>query len=715
MRQSSFFPTKNKFFVAQLAVSLVIAVATPSIAKQRDHEVIFSSTTILDIVELAEFSGVGVCEHRQRVAMRISQSRVDANTVNHRWVIIDWPSGGIVADVDAGASLINTQGGYESLKPRWSLDCNSLYFRALRNNEVQIWKLDINSGQQRQITTDDGNVLAFHLSQDARSIIYEADAPRKLIDDAETRLYEQGALIDKTMYPASPLFESLPIHGKWRAMRVWGATLPGHLNSQDPNHYKVITLDEYSVRDADQSEIINFQKLYINKVDWFPEPVSSKNAQAIAAQIEDDEATVLPQKVVLALVNHDDHLNLERCKDNRCVANTVIPLSWSPQEDKVYFIAENRGALGASVLSWSPSAGDVHTVFESDGTLGALTGPYRFRSLQCPVAKEIAFCTMADHSQPPRLVALNLRSGEITTVFDPNRQLRNQFSLNSELVQWNDKFGRIHNGVLILPRSFKENINYPLILTTYRCPGFLVGGTADGGPEYVLAEHGFVVLCIDSNDEYPPFKITSKESIGPAQYVAALAEYESAIHMLSEKNIVDSERVGATGMSFGSQAVSFALTRSDIFDAVALTSIGVWEPSWEPNFIPGSEYTNFFLEFHKVGEGAYTRSEMYADISVTERADRVTAAILVQANDREYYGSLGAANQLMAANKPIEMHVFPDETHTLHQPIHRYVNFTRNVDWFRFWLQNYEDPDPEKDEQYERWRSLRALQKATQP
>jgi hypothetical protein len=33
-----------------------------------------------------------------------------------------------------------------------------------------------------------------------------------------------------------------------------------------------------------------------------------------------------------------------------------------------------------------------------------------------------------------------------------------------------------------------------------------------------------------------------------------------------------------------------------------------------------------------------------------------------------------------------------------------------SVDWFRFWLQDYEDPDPAKAEQYQRWRELRKLQ-----
>jgi hypothetical protein len=33
-----------------------------------------------------------------------------------------------------------------------------------------------------------------------------------------------------------------------------------------------------------------------------------------------------------------------------------------------------------------------------------------------------------------------------------------------------------------------------------------------------------------------------------------------------------------------------------------------------------------------------------------------------------------------------------------------------SVDWFRFWLQGYEDPDPAKAGQYKRWRELRKLQ-----
>jgi hypothetical protein len=36
--------------------------------------------------------------------------------------------------------------------------------------------------------------------------------------------------------------------------------------------------------------------------------------------------------------------------------------------------------------------------------------------------------------------------------------------------------------------------------------------------------------------------------------------------------------------------------------------------------------------------------------------------------------------------------------------------YERNLDWFRFWLQGYESPDPNKKQQYTQWREMREMQ-----
>jgi hypothetical protein len=38
----------------------------------------------------------------------------------------------------------------------------------------------------------------------------------------------------------------------------------------------------------------------------------------------------------------------------------------------------------------------------------------------------------------------------------------------------------------------------------------------------------------------------------------------------------------------------------------------------------------------------------------------------------------------------------------------RIASLQRNVDWFRFWLQDYRRPNPEDPDQYARWELMRS-------
>lgn len=62
--------------------------------------------------------------------------------------------------------------------------------------------------------------------------------------------------------------------------------------------------------------------------------------------------------------------------------------------------------------------------------------------------------------------------------------------------------------------------------------------------------------------------------------------------------------------------------------------------------------------------------------------------------------------------KPVELVDIPDAAHLLERPRQRYVAMQGLVDWFRFWLQDYEDPDPAKKAQSLRWEHLRELRNA---
>jgi hypothetical protein len=80
----------------------------------------------------------------------------------------------------------------------------------------------------------------------------------------------------------------------------------------------------------------------------------------------------------------------------------------------------------------------------------------------------------------------------------------------------------------------------------------------------------------------------------------------------------------------------------------------------------------------------------------------------MQISDSEMVYALETFSALREQGQPVEMYVFPGEFHFKWQPAHRRAVYERNLDWFAFWLQGREDPDPAKAAQYKRWEALRS-------
>jgi len=58
-------------------------------------------------------------------------------------------------------------------------------------------------------------------------------------------------------------------------------------------------------------------------------------------------------------------------------------------------------------------------------------------------------------------------------------------------------------------------------------------------------------------------------------------------------------------------------------------------------------------------------------------------------------------------HKPFDFMFLPDADHIPARPREIMALTEASNDWLSFWLQNYEDPDPAKAEQYARWRRIR--------
>jgi hypothetical protein len=64
-------------------------------------------------------------------------------------------------------------------------------------------------------------------------------------------------------------------------------------------------------------------------------------------------------------------------------------------------------------------------------------------------------------------------------------------------------------------------------------------------------------------------------------------------------------------------------------------------------------------------------------------------------------------SSLREQGKPVELAYIPQGYHVLQRPLDRLASGEGAVDWFRFWLQDNEDPNKTKLAQYRRWREMK--------
>ncbi len=95
--------------------------------------------------------------------------------------------------------------------------------------------------------------------------------------------------------------------------------------------------------------------------------------------------------------------------------------------------------------------------------------------------------------------------------------------------------------------------------------------------------------------------------------------------------------------------------------------------------------------------------------SPTFNADRITAPLQVVAKPSDILNMWEPYAVLRVLKKPVDLMILNTSEHVLTNPGARLASQGGTVDWFRFWLQNYEDSDPAKQEQYTRWESMRAM------
>ncbi|MEJ1964490.1 MAG: prolyl oligopeptidase family serine peptidase [Gammaproteobacteria bacterium] len=261
---------------------------------------------------------------------------------------------------------------------------------------------------------------------------------------------------------------------------------------------------------------------------------------------------------------------------------------------------------------------------------------------------------------------------------------------------------------LVYPVGFTAGQRYPLIIGTYGFVGRFVLGAEwhTTFPAQALAGQGYAVLLLN----VPPggqSLANDPEKARDLEGWQMLSTFDRAVQMMVARGIADPDRLGVYGWSHGAFVVQFLQAHSKTrFKAAAMGEGGDYNPG-EYASIGMTAWPQIFQNMYGGPLSAKT-AKAYLDFAPVLSAGNFTAPMLMEFSGRDGDFGLEAYVPLRVRRLPAELVTYDDEPHNFATPRARLASMARKVDWFNYWILNREDPDVAKQDQYGRWRQLRA-------
>ena len=695
MNEITTAPMRGTAALLALLAALICPLPSEAVAPRR-------------LVEVADLSGPVISPDGRRVAFRMERASVERNTYESVWYVQNMEGDASPQRVaDGGEPLRDVAGVVLPPVARWSPDGRWIFYRAFLDGRIDVWRAAADGSGAEPLTFDPADVLDYELSEDGASLRYSVGATREEIVQAEQAEYDRGVHATPALPVAQGVFRSGYTAGRLATQRFTGVGyVRDGILAGIPDRWKEIDLETRKRSEAGSVDPVGNKPM---------RPGSPSQRQGALQTVRDPRTArtaVLTQERrgngQGAASNMELTVHLEapgarvlRCRAEACSSTTITSVQWRPARNEVLFTTSPREEGRAqSILRWDIETGAVLPVVRSRG----LVNGGRKLSSTCGISEESLACVVAEPNVPPRLERIDIDTGNRQSMFDPNTALAFDLAhtVSSRFLRWKGAAGREFTGQLLLGNG--PVTDWPLFVTYYDCPGFLRGGTGDEWPLASFAEAGIAALCINSAPHRPD---------PVARYDEGLEAVRSVVDLLAREGVIDPDRVGMGGLSFGSEVTLWVAMETDLLAAASVTS-----PSVSPlhYLISSLQGERFFTGLRDVwGLGAPEETpEKWKRLSPAFNRDRIRSPVLFQMPEEEYLYALDYVIPMVRENRA-DLYIFPHETHQKFQPRHKAAAYARNLDWFRFWLQGFEPGSPEKSGQYDRWRTMRAAMHGVAP
>jgi dipeptidyl aminopeptidase/acylaminoacyl peptidase len=650
------------------------------------------------LVEISDLSDVAISPDGAVAAFRREAASVERNTYDTAWFVAPIDGAGAPRRVaDGGAPLRYIWGPPIIEPPVWSADSQWIYYRAFLGGEVQVWRAARDGSRAEPVTQDAADVESFVLGSGGRSLVYTVGATREAIRHAEDDEDDSGIRIDDRIFVGQNLIHSGFVNGRLATQRLTNdGRLEAGLLDDQPKRQRAVDLTTLKTRDATDAERANLGPVQDPDADEDTESITRAPSGAWAAYLTPlvDGLNVHKWKVLRAVA--EGNRSVTSCEAAACQKADIAAFAWRPAHHELVFtVTDHERGRAQSLYGWDIASNTVRSIVHADGLLNG--GRLESGETPCSIGERFAVCVGAAANTPPRLERIDLQTGARQVLYDPNPTLHDGSERPVSLVTWTDGNGHRFTGQFFPPTVTGPGRPAPLFIAYYTCPGYVRGSTpGDEWPLATMAADGIAALCINQ-PFVVPFEATDR-------YDAALSGVRSIVDILAKQHAIDRTRVGMGGLSFGSEVTMWAAMNSNLLAAASVASPFASQTYYWFMALRGDKELNLLKKAWGLGAPSET-PDRWKQLSPSYNLDKIHTPILMQLPEQEYLETVDYLVPLLQSSTPVEMFAYPNEAHQKTSPRHKLAVYERNLDWFRFWLQDYVDPDPQKAAQYGRWKA----------
>ncbi|MEY3282587.1 MAG: hypothetical protein RIR86_600 [Acidobacteriota bacterium] len=567
--------------------------------------------------------------------------------------------------------------------PRWSPDGRQLAFLSTRDGAPQIFVAAANGGNPRRVTDVPLGVADFIWSPDGRHFAFSTEVYPECRDlacvatraDAESKSKVSAVVADRLLYRhwdsfkrgrRTHLFIVPTAGGPARDLTPGDHDVPPFsLGDPTAYHFSPDGREIAFVRNIEPQEALSTNN------DIFTVAIEGGEAKrmTVANTGSDTAPRYSPDGKWIAYRSQErngyeaDRFRLMLCNRQTGAIRelsvgfdrNVGDLLWTPDSQQIILIAEDRGREPVWAV---PVSGGKFKLIHGNSTNTGISLSADGRTLAL---------TRGSMSLPTEIFASESNGANLRQLTRTNEPLLNQLELGTveEFEYDGARQTRIH-GFLVKPPRFDRTRKYPLILLIHGGPqgAWLDSWSYRWNPQ-LWAARGFVIAAINPHGS-TGYGQAFTEQISGDWGGAVYEDLMKGVDHLIAQGVVDPNRLGAAGGSYGGYMVNWILGHTNRFKAL-MSHAGVYNLT----SMYGATEELWFTEFEFKGN-PWDNPELYTKWSPHLAAKNFRTPTLVIHGELDYRVPIGEGLQLFTTLQrqgvPSKLLYFPDEGHWILKP-----------------------------------------------